>query len=418
MELFKYKLNEGTDTPTSRHYNIPELFQEARQDAPYFLCVAAPMVRYSKFEFRRLLRQHGVELCFTPMIVADSFLSSEKARQNEFTTSDDEGPLIVQFAARNGVEFRRASELIYPYADGVDLNCGCPQTWAISKGYGCALLKQSPEIVWDFVRQIRNTLPLHFSVSAKIRLLGGVESTQRTIDYARQLESCGLTFLNVHGRTIAQKSSEPVNVKALRDLKESLHIPLVANGNVRSWDDACEMYRGTLADGIMAARGLLTNPGLFSPALHLRKGVNNLNLPASTSLECLLDWLDIEKQAQDQLQFQCFHHHLTFMWSKHLNRRQRRQFNEFTRKQQIHEFLSENFDFVRRISDARGQVIPYTKCTYPIDLLPSIPNSGKEELLIETKTNNVGKFYQEFNGSSDVEDDEYELADSFLLKII
>lgn len=411
------------ETTVNRYYNIPELFHEARQQKPYFLCISAPMVRYSKFEFRRLLRQHGVQLCFTPMIVADSFLSSEKARQNEFTTSYDEGPLIVQFAAHNSLEFRKAAELVYPYADGVDLNCGCPQTWAIAKGYGCALLKQSPEVVKDYILQIRNALPTHFSVSAKIRLLCGVESTRKTIDLARQLESCGLTFLTVHGRTITQKTSEPVNVKALRDIKESLRIPLVVNGNVRSWKNACDMYRETNADGIMAARGLLTNPALFSPVLNLKAGISDLT--GSSHLECILNWLQIEDEVQDQLQFQCFHHHLTFMWSKHLNRRQRQQFNAFTQKQQIKEFIKENFNFesMKSTSNLKKPQIFYTKCKYPQYLLsPSDTNIHQEKFKVIK--DGKGKFFEEFNVSlqnlnreNDTDIQEFELADSFLLNI-
>lgn len=411
------------ETPATRYYNIAELFHEAKQRKPYFLSISAPMVRYSKFEFRRLLRQHGVQLCFTPMIVADSFLSSEKARQNEFTTSYDEGPLIVQFAARNALEFRRAAELIYPYADGVDLNCGCPQTWAIAKGYGCALLKQRPEVVKDYVLQIRNALPSNFSVSAKIRLLCGGEGVPKTIDLARQLENCGLTFLTVHGRTITQKTSEPVNVKALRDIKESLRIPMVANGNVRSWENACDLHRETGADGIMAARGLLTNPALFKPILNLEAGVSNL--PGSSSLECLLDWLQIEEQAQDQLQFQCFHHHLTFMWSKHLNRRQRQKFNAFTQKQQIKEFMKKDYNF-EATSGLETTVIPYIKCRYPQELLTlsHVTNIDQEKFAVSSNERN-GKFFEEFNVSmqhlnreSDTDSLDYELADSFLLDII
>lgn len=417
-------MEEPASPPSRSHHDIEELFQEAKHRAPYFLCVSAPMVRYSKFEFRRLLRRHGVQLCFTPMIVADSFLSSEKARQNEFTTSDDEGPLIVQFAAHNALEFRKAAELIYPYADGVDLNCGCPQTWAIAKGYGCALLRQSPEVVKDYIRQIRNTLPTHFSVSAKIRLLCGPESTSKTVDYARQLESCGLTFLSVHGRTITQKSSEPINCQALQDLKASLSLPLVANGNVRNWQDACSLYRDTLADGIMAARGLLTNPGLFSPALYFRHTNNgHASNGGSSSVECLLDWLAIEEQAQDQLQFQCFHHHLTFMWSRHLNRVQRQKFNAFTRKVQIRDFMREHFDFrtirTENSADQGTNTIPYTKCTYPMGTILACDGD------IFTTSEGKGKFYEEFQDSwqktsqkTNVDLQGCDLADSFLLNII
>ena len=75
--------------------------------------------------------------------------------------------MVVQFAATNSADFARAAELVAPFADGVDLNCGCPQRWALAAGYGAALIKQ-PELVADMVHQARaaSNLP----VSVKIRI--------------------------------------------------------------------------------------------------------------------------------------------------------------------------------------------------------------------------------------------------------
>ncbi|XP_026689075.1 tRNA-dihydrouridine(20a/20b) synthase [NAD(P)+]-like, partial [Diaphorina citri] len=82
---------------------------------------------------------HNVDLCFTPMIIADSFIKSSKARNNEFSTSPEDTPLVVQFASNNHEDFVRATQYVAPHCNGVDLNCGCPQRWAIKEGYGCAL---------------------------------------------------------------------------------------------------------------------------------------------------------------------------------------------------------------------------------------------------------------------------------------
>ncbi|GBP01804.1 DNA topoisomerase 2 [Eumeta japonica] len=150
------------------------------------------------------------------------------------------------------MEFVNSSRLIYPYVDGVDLNCGCPQSWAIAKGYGCGLLKH-PEKVKDIIQTIKRQINENFSISLKIRLLNH-ESTKSTIELARQLENCGATFITLHGRTMWQKTSDPLNVEAIKEVKESIRIPLIANGNVKSWQTACELYEKTKADGIMAAR--------------------------------------------------------------------------------------------------------------------------------------------------------------------
>ena len=76
-------------------------------------------------------------------------------------------PLVVQFAATNAHDFASAAELVAPFTDGVDLNCGCPQRWALAEGYGAALL-HNPELIADMVAQARacSSLP----VSIKIRI--------------------------------------------------------------------------------------------------------------------------------------------------------------------------------------------------------------------------------------------------------
>lgn len=89
--------------------------------------VCAPMVRYSKLSFRTLVRKYNCDLCYTPMIVAADFVRSAKARDSEFTTNQGDCPLIVQFAANDARLLSDAARIVCPYANGIDINCGCPQ---------------------------------------------------------------------------------------------------------------------------------------------------------------------------------------------------------------------------------------------------------------------------------------------------
>lgn len=84
-----------------------------------------------------------------------------------FTTDDT--PVIAQFAANTVHEYLSSVEMVYPYVDGIDLNCGCPQRWAMQSGFGCALLKD-PQLIYDLTSSIRRNFPNDFSVSVKIRV--------------------------------------------------------------------------------------------------------------------------------------------------------------------------------------------------------------------------------------------------------
>ncbi|KAE8742126.1 hypothetical protein FOCC_FOCC012333 [Frankliniella occidentalis] len=298
--------------------DILGLFQERD-----FLRICAPMVRYSKLSFRILAKRHGCDLCFTPMIMADSFVQSAKARSNEFTTCTEDSPLIVQFAANSTLDFVNAAEIVAPFSDGVDLNCGCPQRWAMKEGYGAHLLTK-PETIHDMVRQVRNRVSDNYSVSVKIRLL---EEDRKTIELARSLEAAGVTFLTLHARTTQERHS-PIHEDSLHEVCQSLKVPLVANGDVKSLKGAERLHAKTGCKGMMAARGMLANPAMFLGC-------------ATTPLTCVQDWVNISLDLGTI--FNCFHHHLVFMLEHVLSKEERRIFNCLKTKSAVLDFLKDTY---------------------------------------------------------------------------
>lgn len=188
-------------SPVDLLYDI----RTTRPERPW-LSICAPMVRYSKLPFRTLTRQYDVDVCFTPMILADVFKCSEISRKIDFQTNLSDNPVIVQFGASNALDFADSAALVAPYCNGVDLNCGCPQRWAIGEGIGCHLMEH-PETVADIVSQTkRRTSEMHFPsstgtgfpVSVKIRVH---KDLARTVEFAKRSEKAGADWISVHGRT-------------------------------------------------------------------------------------------------------------------------------------------------------------------------------------------------------------------------
>nr|XP_054487727.1 tRNA-dihydrouridine(20a/20b) synthase [NAD(P)+]-like isoform X2 [Agelaius phoeniceus] len=207
--------------------------------------ICAPMVRYSKLAFRTLVRKYSCDLCYTPMIVAADFVRSAKARDSEFTTNKGDHPLIVQFAAKEAQILCDAARIICPFADGIDLNCGCPQRWAMSEGYGACLINK-PELVKDMVRHVRSQIDNpKFSVSIKIRIH---EDLKRTVDLCQKAEAAGVSWITVHGRSTEERH-QPVHYDAIKIIKQSMSIPIVANGDIKSLKDAENVHHLTEADG-------------------------------------------------------------------------------------------------------------------------------------------------------------------------
>ncbi|KAL9959864.1 hypothetical protein ACROYT_G033228 [Oculina patagonica] len=293
-----------------------ELFEEKE-----IVRICAPMVRYSKLPFRTLVRRYGCDLAYTPMIISDSFVKSIKARDMEFTTNSGDRPLVVQFAASNPKEFADAAEIVALFVDGVDLNCGCPQRWAMQEGYGAKLIK-SPALIKDIVRQTVARVP-GLPVSIKIRIH---DDTRKTVQLCQQAEKAGVAWITVHGRTTRQRG-EPANWDAIRLVKESLSIPVVANGDIKSESDIRNVHEQTGVNGVMAARGILNNPAMYA-------GYN------CTSRQCVADWVDIALSIGTP--FTCFHHHLMYMLEKVTTKAERRVFSELKSTAAVLEYLSEH----------------------------------------------------------------------------
>lgn len=195
------------------------------------------------------------------MIMADSFVHSAHARHLEYQQCPQDTPTIIQFAAHTPHEFGTAAQLVAPFVDGIDLNCGCPQGWAVEEGIGAGLMRD-PELVRRMVREAVGRLPGDAPpISVKMRIF---HDAGRTVELARILEAAGAAWLTVHGRTRKQKSSEPVDYAMIRLVREAVNIPVIANGDVASLADAERIAAQTGVRAVMAARGLLENPALFA----------------------------------------------------------------------------------------------------------------------------------------------------------
>ena len=239
--------------------------------------IAAPMVAQSELAFRLLTKSHGADLAYTQMIHARCFVEDKKYRQDSIDwRAEDyipqvESPvsaheldknLIVQFAGDCPDTLARAASLVQADANvvAVDLNLGCPQKIAKKGHYGAYLLHEK-ELVASLLTSMVQSVDV--PVTAKIRRL---QTDAETLEVAHAIEQAGVSMLTVHGRTADSKKAYtgPVDWDIIRRIKQSVSIPVIANGGVSSRADALACLAYTGADGVMSSEGLLENPRLFS----------------------------------------------------------------------------------------------------------------------------------------------------------
>lgn len=224
---------------------------------PAFIC--GPMVRYSKLPFRELVRHHSADIVYTPMILAREFVRHPFARDSDFSTNARDTPVVAQFGANNPQDLVRAVELIRPYVDGIGLNCGCPIKDQVREGIGAALMGK-PDLVAEMVAAVKQKFGPGFCVEVKIRIH---KDLNETVSMAQKAEAAGADYITVHGRQKAQRSSSPADFEAIKLVKQSVKVPVVANGDAFSVEDALHIAQVTGCDGVMAVRGILANPAMF-----------------------------------------------------------------------------------------------------------------------------------------------------------
>ncbi|XP_046578362.1 tRNA-dihydrouridine(20a/20b) synthase [NAD(P)+]-like [Haliotis rubra] len=363
-----------------------ELFSEKK-----VIKMCAPMVRYSKLPFRLLVRKYDCDIAFTPMIISDSFIQSQKARDSDFTTCKHDRPLIVQFAASKPKDFADAAEIVSPYADGVDLNCGCPQRWAMADGYGACLIKK-PELMCDIVKEARARVPQEeFTVSVKIRIHKDIRDT---VDLCQKVEKAGASFISVHGRTKHERC-QPVHYDAIKVIKDSVSVPVVANGDIKSMDDVSDVCDKTGVDGELMSvprQEWMVSTGVDGELMSVprqedgelmsvprqeielmsvprqewmtgvdgelmsvprqermlsrclcqdRSGWCDQHNPPSPPAMCVNEWVDLGLSLGAP--FSNFHHHLMYMLEPNLCRAERRYFNSLTSMSSVLDYLNTNY---------------------------------------------------------------------------
>ncbi|KAI1259818.1 dihydrouridine synthase 4-like protein [Xylariaceae sp. FL1019] len=238
---------EGELTPRTHPLKV---FNIAKSQSR-FVHACAPMVRYSKLAFRQTVHHYGTDLCWTPMILAKEFNRNQFARDSDLTmsTTRPEIPTIVQFGANSPLEISRASSLVAPFTNGVDLNCGCPQSWACASTLGAALMEQR-DLVRDMLVMTRRRLqddgwavgmdkdvddPKGRSVSVKIRVH---KDMRKTVDFITTVlgheHNRNIDWLTIHPRTRYTPSTAPINLEALELLTDMFgdKLPILVSGDV------------------------------------------------------------------------------------------------------------------------------------------------------------------------------------------
>ncbi len=227
--------------------------------------ILAPMAGVTDLPFRLLCKEQGAGLLCMEMVSAKAILYKNKNTLDLMRIEEAERPVSLQlFGSDPKIMGEIAKQIEERPFEILDINMGCPVAKVVNNGEGSALMK-NPKLVGEIVSSVVKAIEK--PVTVKIRK-GFDDEHVNAVEIAKIIEESGAAGIAVHGRTRQQFYSGNADWDIIRQVKESVSIPVIGNGDVDSPERAKAMLETTGCDGIMVGRGAQGNPWIFSRICH------------------------------------------------------------------------------------------------------------------------------------------------------
>ena len=220
----------------------------------------APMAGLTDRAYRELCMRHGAACCFSEMVSAKALSFRSKKSEELMALSDCERPCGVQlFGDDPDCIAEAAVHALKNSPDFIDVNMGCPAPKISGNGSGSALMRD-PALCGDIVRAVKrvSTVP----VTVKIRK-GWDDASVNAVEVAVICEQAGASAITVHGRTRQQYYKPPVDYEIIRQVREAVSVPVIANGDIDSPQKAKAVMEQTGCELVMVGRASMGNPWIF-----------------------------------------------------------------------------------------------------------------------------------------------------------
>lgn len=233
--------------------------------------IVAPLAGYTNKVYREIMHKAKAGMVCCEMVSAKGLLYENK-KTFEMLTIGDEGICSMQLFGSDVNDLVKAAIILdkETKCDIIDINMGCPVKKVYTTGAGSALLKD-PNHIYDIVKAVCDNVSK--PVTVKIRA-GWDHQHINCVEVAKMAQKAGASAIIIHGRTKSDLYSGKVNLDYIKMVKENVSIPVIGNGDIKSYEDAMQMMNYTGCDGVMIGRATLGNPWLVEEIVCKIEGID------------------------------------------------------------------------------------------------------------------------------------------------
>lgn len=227
--------------------------------------ILAPMAGVSDIAYRLLAKENGASMVCTEMVSAMGIKYKNERTHDLLRMEKVEHPVSMQIFGSDPEAIALGAKVVANAgADIVDINMGCPVKKVVSSGDGSALMK-TPDLAARVAEAAVNAVDVPVTVKMRI---GWDNEHINVVDFAKRIESTGVSAVAVHGRTREQMYMGRADWSYIKEVKDALSIPVIGNGDIWTPEDAFHMIEETGCDAVMIGRGAQGNPWIFERVNH------------------------------------------------------------------------------------------------------------------------------------------------------
>ena len=262
--------------------------------------VLAPMAGISNYAYMKIVEKFGCGLCYTELISSEAIVRNNKKTLDMLKGYEKikipvalqlfgSNPNVLAFAAKKVLEIHK-----FPI---IDINMGCPVPKVSQRAKAGAYLLKDLNKIKEIVEAVCSSVDV--LVSVKIRTGWDKESINAK-EVAKVCEDAGASLICVHGRTRSMGYSGKADLGIIKEVKESVNIPVIGNGDIKTSDDALYMLNETLVDAVMVGRGAIGNPWIFKNINNKLEGLEDINITKDDKINTLIEHINYLLEVFDE----------------------------------------------------------------------------------------------------------------------